>query len=301
MRYFIAVVEAGSVSDAARRLHVVQPAVSQRLAALEDEIGVQLLVRTRLGVTATPAGLELYGRARSILKQMSAAEAATRERGGVIGGRVGIGLLRSLSRLLAVPLFRQLQARHPEVVPEIVVGYSADLVEGVNAMRLDLALRVVKPDARPAGSEPIFTESLCLVGSRKLLKGKSAPLGLQDVEGIPLLVSPTQPIHAELQAMGQKQGVPFRLVGSIQSSEAISELCCEGYAATFMSETAARHLLKTHGRKLEMAKLLGFDRTICLYSHPEIPKPPSVQACEAVLLDLLRRECANPVSAERSS
>lgn len=291
LRYFIAAVEAGSVTDAARRLHVVQPAVSQRLAALEEEIGVQLLVRTRLGVTATPAGLELYGRARSIVKQIAAAEAATRERGGLIGGRVGIGLLRSLSRFLAVPLFRELRARHPEVVPEIVVGYSADLVERVNATRLDLALQVMKADAKPAGSELIFTESLCLVGSRKLLKGLSEPVELQEVEGIPLLVSPTQPIHGELQAVGQKLGVPFSIIGSIQSSEAIAQLCGEGQAATFMSETSARHLLKTQGRKLEMAKLHGFDRAICLYAHPEIPKSPSVQACEAVLMDVLRREC----------
>lgn len=290
LRYFIAVVQAGSVSDAARQLHVVQPAVSQRLSALEAEIGVQLLVRSRLGVTATPAGLELYDRARSILQQLTAAQDATRERGGQIGGRVGIGLLHSLTHWLAVPLFRELRARHPEIVPEIVVGYSSDLIEQVKASRLDLALQVVKPEAKPAGSELFFTEAVCLIGSRKLLKHLSGPVSIQEMDGIPLLVSPTQPIHGELRAMGHKLGVPFNIIGNIQSSEALATLCCEGHAATFLSQTRARHLIRTQGPKLRMLKVLGFDRGICLYAHPEIPKSPSVQACEAVLADVLRRE-----------
>lgn len=126
LRYFVAVVEAGSRPDAgtppACRATGGQPADRR---SLENGLGVQLLIRTRQGVTPTSAGLELYSRARSIIKQVAVAANATRERGGIVGGRVSIGLLRSVSRILAVPLFQELRAALPAVVPEIVVGYSS--------------------------------------------------------------------------------------------------------------------------------------------------------------------------------
>ena len=292
LRYFVAVVEAGSVTDAARRLHVVQPAVSQRIADLENGLGVQLLIRTRQGVTPTSAGLELYSRARSIIKQVAVAANATRERGGIVGGRVSIGLLRSVSRILAVPLFQELRAALPAVVPEIVVGYSESLVQRVNATNLDLALRVLKSGEAVAGCLPLFSESLCLVGSPRLLRGQPPEIALSDAGGIPLLISPTQPIHGELQVLAQEAGVHLNTVGSIESSEAIEQLCRSGYAATFLSEMTARALARAPGRKLLLVRVRGFERSICIYSHPEIPKSSSVQACEQVLRQIMLREHA---------
>jgi LysR family nitrogen assimilation transcriptional regulator len=288
LRYFVAIVEAGSITDASRRLHVVQPAVSQRLAALEQELGVQLLVRTRSGVTPTAAGSELYARAKSIVKQVSVAEAATREMGGAVGGRVAIGLLRSVARFLAVPLFRELRARHPEIVPEIVVGYSADLVASVDATRLDIALRVAKPGEQ-GSADVLYTEVLCLVGSQKWLVGKPETIELRDVGQVPLLVSPTQPIHAQLQALAQDSESAFNIVGSIESSEAIEELCCEGHAATFMSETSASRLLRTRPGTLAAVRLAGFERSVSLYAHPDVPKSAAVRACEKTLVDVSRQ------------
>ena len=64
METFVAVVDAGSFSAAARRLNVGQPAVSKLIAQLEDRLGVKLLVRSTRGLTATEAGLKYYERAR---------------------------------------------------------------------------------------------------------------------------------------------------------------------------------------------------------------------------------------------
>jgi Transcriptional regulator len=61
MRAFVAVAEEGSMSAAARRLHLSQPALSQTISALERELGVELLVRTSTGVTITEAGMTLLG------------------------------------------------------------------------------------------------------------------------------------------------------------------------------------------------------------------------------------------------
>lgn len=299
LRYFVAIVEAGSITEAARALNVVQPAVSQRLADLERALGVQLLVRTRQGISATSAGTELYGRACSILKQVNVAANATRERGGIVGGRVSIGLLHSLSRSIAVPLFKALHAKFPSVVPEIIVDYSAPLARRVDSTTLDLALRVVRPDERVSGFTPVLADSLWLVGSPRVLKGKNEALTIQDLGSVPLLVSPSQPIHNELQLRAQEAGVSLNIIGSIDTSFAIEELCRSGHGATFLSEMTARSMVTGSGRKLMMVKIKGHERTIGIYCHPDVPLTSSIRSCREILRDVLRQMHAG-VAATRT-
>jgi LysR family transcriptional regulator, nitrogen assimilation regulatory protein len=74
----VTVSDAGSVTKAARLLHVVQPAVSRYIRALEDEVGVPLFERTRQGMTLTPAGEILAERARRALLELERARAEIR-------------------------------------------------------------------------------------------------------------------------------------------------------------------------------------------------------------------------------
>jgi LysR family nitrogen assimilation transcriptional regulator len=71
LRYFVAVVDCGSLSRAASMVHIVQSALSQQMAQLEDELGVQLLQRSVRGVVATDAGLAFYRHAQQVLRLIS--------------------------------------------------------------------------------------------------------------------------------------------------------------------------------------------------------------------------------------
>ncbi len=70
LRYFAQIVESGSLSKASRCLFVAQPALSQQIAKLEDEVGKPLLQRSTRGVTPTDNGLALYHHARFVLRQL---------------------------------------------------------------------------------------------------------------------------------------------------------------------------------------------------------------------------------------
>ena len=72
LRYFIAVLEAGSLSRAAGTLYIAQPALTAQIKKLEDELGAQLFERSHVGVTPTPAGLQLYEDARRLLSDAEA-------------------------------------------------------------------------------------------------------------------------------------------------------------------------------------------------------------------------------------
>ena len=69
LKYFVKIVDIGSLTQAADVLHIAQPALSQQLATLEGEVSQQLLVRTKRGVTPTEAGKVLYRHAQLILRQ----------------------------------------------------------------------------------------------------------------------------------------------------------------------------------------------------------------------------------------
>ncbi len=114
MRAFVAVVEEGGLSAAARRLHISQPALSQTIGGLERQLGLQLLVRSNTGVQATDAGMTLLNEARAVLARHDQALAAVASHTPAKGSVLRLGIPLELPRdLLGGPL-AELAAVHPQ-------------------------------------------------------------------------------------------------------------------------------------------------------------------------------------------
>lgn len=140
MRAFIAVVEEGGLSAAARRLHLSQPALSQTVSALERQLGVQLLVRTSSGVKATDAGMTLLSEARAVLARHDQAVAAVARHTAVGGSVLRLGIPLELpSELLSRPLAElsaaypatRVQARHLSTSAQIAALHAGELDVGL--------------------------------------------------------------------------------------------------------------------------------------------------------------------------
>ncbi len=92
LKYFVKIVDIGSLTQAAEVLHIAQPALSQQVATLEKaKLNQQLLIRTKRGVTPTDAGKILYTHARAILRQCEQAQLAVHNVGQALSGQVSIG------------------------------------------------------------------------------------------------------------------------------------------------------------------------------------------------------------------
>jgi LysR family hydrogen peroxide-inducible transcriptional activator len=102
LRYLTAVVEAGSITEGARRLNVSQPALSAGLAALEDELGGPLVERQRGAVRLTPLGRRFHRRALGILRDCDLARAEFRR--GMDQRVLTLGMLPTIAMPLVLSL-----------------------------------------------------------------------------------------------------------------------------------------------------------------------------------------------------
>jgi DNA-binding transcriptional LysR family regulator len=165
LRYLVALAEERHFTRAAAREHVAQPALSQQIRRLEDEIGLPLVERTTRQVAITDAGQLLVARARRILAELEAADAELLALKGMETGRVTVGTMHTMGPIdvtLALAMFHQ---RHPGVELTVREESSEELAEKVRADELDLAFLSVteRIESHGLGLEQLVLEELVVL------------------------------------------------------------------------------------------------------------------------------------------
>ncbi|MFN3671317.1 MAG: LysR family transcriptional regulator [Bosea sp. (in: a-proteobacteria)] len=164
LRYFTAIVEQGSFSKAATKLRVAQPALSQHLRHMEDELGVALLHRGTRGVLPTEAGQRLLERARAILADFGELRDTVRGESVAPAGEVRIGLPGTVSEQFSVPLIEAARAKFPAVRIRIAEAMSGFVLDWLRRGDVDLAVIYSTSDPKGLGIHHVLTEELCLFG-----------------------------------------------------------------------------------------------------------------------------------------
>jgi LysR family transcriptional regulator, nitrogen assimilation regulatory protein len=186
--YFVRIVEAGSFSQAARTIHVAQPALSQQIAELEASLGVPLLRRSARGVKPTAAGQKFYDEASSILRRYGNLLGLVRSSAGDVEGRVGLGMPASLSTTLVGPFIEACRASHPKVTLKFIDGDSEFLREEVEKGRLDLALAYEDEFFPVVLRQPLFRQSHYLISSKRSARAAGSSISLEEVAKMPLVL-----------------------------------------------------------------------------------------------------------------
>lgn len=139
LRYVVAVAETRNFTRAAERCHVVQSALSHRVAGLERELGVPLFLRTNRRVETTPAGTAFVQAAREVLAGVDRARAAALAAAGELTGELVVGTLPNLTALDLNAALRTFRDRHPAVDLRVVSRRSEDLYQAVVERSVDVA------------------------------------------------------------------------------------------------------------------------------------------------------------------
>ena len=147
LQAFLAIGETGSFSHAGERLHLTQPAVSKRIAALEEQLDCKLFDRVGRAVSLTEAGRALLPGARRILGDVADTLRDIQELGGRVGGRLSLGISHQIGLHRLPPVLKAFSRRYPEVRLDIDFLDSEQVCEQVAQGQLELGVITLAPDA----------------------------------------------------------------------------------------------------------------------------------------------------------
>lgn len=176
---FIAVVEAGGFSAAARRIGESQSVVSKSVSALEKRLGVQLLNRSTRNVTLTDHGRKYYERTKPLLDEMEQADGEIMSSTLEISGLVRIATSSTFGRLHVLPIIPQLLALHPKLKLDLILS---DSVQDLLAESIDLAIRVSPVFSPDAVVKRVTNTSLVCAGSRHYFERHGVPRTPEDLK-----------------------------------------------------------------------------------------------------------------------
>jgi DNA-binding transcriptional LysR family regulator len=162
LRYFVAVAHHLNYSEASRRLHVAQPAISQTILDLEEELGVKLLLRTKRSVRLTAAGVAFLQEAEDILRHATeAGQVARRAARGEIG-HLGIGFFGTASGPFLPSLVQSYRQKFPDVQLQLYEMTPDQQLAAFDDGRIDLGFsRKLPPDRRSEFEEQnVYTDEL---------------------------------------------------------------------------------------------------------------------------------------------
>ncbi|HWF74951.1 MAG TPA: LysR family transcriptional regulator [Solirubrobacteraceae bacterium] len=165
LHYLVALAEERHFTRAAAREHIAQPALSQQIRRLEDEVGLPLVERTTRRVALTEAGVLLVARARRILAEVDAAQTELQALRGVQSGHVTVGAMHTMGPVdvsLALAIFHE---RHPGVELTVRENSSEELAEMLRVDELDLAFLSVteRIESHGLGLQQLVSEELVAV------------------------------------------------------------------------------------------------------------------------------------------
>jgi DNA-binding transcriptional LysR family regulator len=174
-RSFLAVLQEGSLSGAARMLGLTQPTIARHIEALEEGFGLKLFVRSQQGLSPTEGALELKPYALSLSATAAAMMRAASGQGKVVRGTVRVSAGEIVGAEILPPLFASLRERHPELEIELVLSNAVD-----NLLRreADIAVRMVEPAHEALVVKRIGTVTVGLHAHRRYLDRAGRPRSL---------------------------------------------------------------------------------------------------------------------------
>lgn len=241
-RTFLAVVEAGSVSTAARTLHLTQPAVSQQLRELERTLGVRLLDRAAGKVIPNAAGAALLEPARRAAAAAEDAAAVAAEHGRGDVGRLRLGTGATACIHLLPPVLAAVKRAMPGLAVTVAIGNTAEILPRLEAGDLDVALVTLPvPASRALSVTRLLSDPLLALLPEADTPAGEGSITAEQLGRLPLILYETGGnTRAATDAWFRRAGVTPRPVMELGSVEAIKTLVGSGLGGAVLPALALR-------------------------------------------------------------
>ena len=292
LKYFVKIVDIGSLTQAADVLHIAQPALSQQIATLEGEFRQQLLVRTKRGVTPTEAGQVLYRHAQIILRQFELAQSDVNHSGRSLSGQVSVGLAPgTAASALALPLLKAVRARHPSILLYLNENFGTTLSELVMNGRMDMAvLYAGKTPVHGLSFRSLLMEPLFLVVPRDTFS-QFTNIDLTRVNELDLLLPrPYNYLRKYLDEAFASLQLTAHVVAEIESASTLSAAVAAGLGATILPESAARVMADSIQAHLCRIVSPSIELPLALCESDHLPLSEPAQAVKDIILELVESQ-----------
>jgi DNA-binding transcriptional LysR family regulator len=208
LRYFLAVIDCGSFSKAAKQLSVAQPTLSVGIGKLERLLGASLFQRTSKRVQITDAGSRLAAHARRIENEFNLAEAAVVDTRPARALRLGVISTYPMSEIADTikAVKRSAAVERLEIIP----GNERELLQRLSRGQVDAALTIVRHDSDRFAADPLFTEHYALAIPSSHPLADKATIAAEDLSDNTMIVRRHCEVLAETSRHFTERGVrPF--------------------------------------------------------------------------------------------
>lgn len=235
LRTLVHVAELGSVSRAAERLGIAQPALSRQIRLMEAELNAPLFVRHGRGMTMTALGQRLLDPAGAILSGMDQIRQLAAGADSSFTGKVRIGMTPTVAEVAAVPLIRALRHAHPQLSLSITTAFSGHLLEWLKRNDLDCCVTYQVDNGALVRTRAVLDEKLLLVGNAASAFAMSTPHEFASLANRKLILpSPAHGLRSILDACAQRAGITLAPALEVDSLSATVDLVLEGFGATIL-------------------------------------------------------------------
>ena len=287
LRYFVRVVEAGSIGRAAQSIGMVTSALSQQISRLEGELSTRLLRRSASGVEPTDAGLAFFRQAQLALRHADdAVQAAQQAR---LAGHVSVGLPSTTAAILGAPFVQAMNERYPDIRLHLVEALSGHLSDMLNGRMLDLAIVFQAESARRLRVTPLLDEPLFLL-ARPDMAGLPAgeTTRIEAIAHLPLVLpSGRHGLRALVNNAYQQSGRTPLVAVEVDGLPVLMDVVQLGHVATIQPSSAMARIApgQLHMARIDDAHLY---RPNLLASLSEDELSPAALAARLVLADVSR-------------
>lgn len=227
LEIFVAVVQEGSFSGAAKRLFITQPAVSQHIHDLEASLGTKLINRHKRGAVLTDAGETLYGYTKRILELVADAEAAVIDVEKLASGQLSVGATPGISSYLLPEWVGGFRERFPNLAVSIQTAVTTDIVAGVMNSTHQLGFvegELESHTSRYLGRLALQKIELALVVSPSHAWANQESVSIYELQDQPFVVrQPQSRTRVWQDNLMSKFQVKPRIVGEFDNLEAIKQ------------------------------------------------------------------------------
>ena len=249
---FLAVGTFGGFRRAADALRVTQPAISARIKALEESLGVRLFDRGRTGLALSPAGRALRPHAEQLLHAVALARQAVHDLGPSSGGAITIAAVLSICTYLLPDVLKRFQAAHPKTLITVRSGHSKEVLGMVLAgeAELGLARSLNHPEMETVS---LRDDPLVLVSAPAAAMGRAGRARLEEVAAQPLILFDRGSSDWTLShGLFRRAGLVPNVVLEVESIEAAKRMVERGIGLAFLPQLAV-------GQEIRRRRLLAID------------------------------------------